>query len=179
MTETGDSRSPEPLLRRRATYQPIASEYELDDATAISARRSEPVDDGTEPSVRRPEPVDETTALSVRRGGPGGGSAVGPRRSPAPEGDSVTQSAITSPTEPEVVDDTILRPLRPSSVQAATQEPAFDAVLPHRDAFVPTAGDLSDRRGPRPPEVAVASRAQTPSPRALDRAGADASRPAP
>ncbi|WP_194409416.1 hypothetical protein [Microbacterium cremeum] len=144
-----------------------------DDATALSGRRGEPVDEATRLSARHDWPADDATALSVRRGGPGGGSTVGPRRSPTPGADAETESATTSPAVPEVVDDTILRPFRPTTDQpaAATPEPAFGAAQPHRAAYVPTAGDLGDRREPRVPEVVVAPRSQTPSPRSLDRSG--------
>lgn len=201
MTETGDRSAPEPTPPvRRITHRAVADDEPIDDATAISARRAEPdldatrmssrraepVDDRTHVATRRPAPedaaptaggyaglVDDATVLSVRRGGPGGTSAVGPRRSPSTERDGGIQGSTTSPAEPETLaDDTILRPSRPTAKPAATTgEPAFDTAQPHREAYVPRAEDLTDRRAPRPPEAVVAPRAQTPSPRSLDGAG--------
>lgn len=200
MTEAGDGATPEATPPvRRATHRTVADDEPIDDATAISTRRAEPELDATRLSTRRGEPVDEThvstrrpwpevvaptdggnaglvddaTVLSVRRGGPSGPSTVGPRRSPSPEHGGGIQGSITSPAEPETLaDDTILRPLRPAAAHPASAgEPAFDAAQPHRAAYVPTAEDLADRRSPRPPEVSVATRAHTPSPRSLGAPG--------
>lgn len=199
MTDAGDPGSSGPVLRRRTMREPVAPEEALDEATVISTRRAAPVDEATRLSGRRSRPIqyepvehepvgdeqiddrtrlsarggrpfDDATALSVRRGGPGGASAVGPRRSPPRDADGVTESATTSPAESEV-EDTILRPLRPATPSPEAAEPAFEAALPHRAAYVPTADDLADRRAPRAPEVAVAPRAQTFPPRSLDRGG--------
>lgn len=211
MTSGDDRATPEshPPAARRATHRPVTDDDGLDEATAISARRAEPAHDVTELSVRRNaplddgtrlstrravrtnaatvsaveplEPVEDATALSVRRGGPSGASAVGPRRSAAPDAGGVTESAAPSLAEPEtVVDDTILRPPHPSAGQpAAGDEPAFDAAQQHRAAYVPTAAELADRRAPRAPEVVVASRTHAPSPRSLEGAGDDAPTSAP
>lgn len=207
MTDAGDRSTSEPKPPvRRATHRAVADDEPIDDATAIATRRAEPefdetrissrrgeaVDDQTHIATRRPAPedaapaegyavpIEDATVLSVRRGGPGGTSAIGPRRSPSPEHDGGIQGSTTSPAEPETLaDDTILRPSRPATAEAASAgEPAFDTAQSHRAAYVPTAQDLADRRAPRPPEAIVATRTHTPSPRSLDGAD-DASASAP
>lgn len=172
MTDAVDPATPEPV----------------DDETRLSARRAEPDDGRTRLSTRRAEPVDDrfpdgpgrlvddATALAVRRGGPGAPAGIpGPRRTPSPPIAADPPGGVTSPTETEAVDDTLLRPVRPSPRQpAAGRAPAFDEMQARRAAYVPTESDLADRRSPRAPEAAVATRALAASPRSLDRRGAAA-----
>lgn len=178
MTDAGDRTAPESYVPpvRRATHRSVAEDETIDDtiddATAISARRAEPADHATEVSVRRDAPLDDGTRLSTRRAAPTDDAT----RTPAQD-----VSPATSPAEPEtVVDDTILRPLRRSTAQpAGADEPAGDAAQPHRAAYVPTAADFADRRAPRAPQVAVASRTHAPSPRSLEGSGDDVPTAAP